>query len=161
MLSFDRLILVLFRLLMAWTFLYAASHQVFNPNFSIVGFLSHTKTFHDFFAPFTDPAIAPVLTFLVAYGHLAIGLSLLTGLMVRASSIAGAAILMMYWMAHMDFPYIENPNNFIIDYHIVYALLLIWLAVKKAGHIYGLDALVSNWKAIQHNPPLRWVTSAS
>ena len=68
---------------------------------------------------------------------------------------------MMYWMAHMDFPYIENPNNFIIDYHIVYALLLIWLAVKKAGHIYGLDALVSNWNAIQHNPPLRWATSAS
>ncbi|NDA46233.1 MAG: DoxX family protein [Alphaproteobacteria bacterium] len=161
MLSFERMTLVLFRLLMAWTFLYAASHQVFNPNFSIVGFLSHTKTFHDFFVPFTDPAIAPILTFLVAYGHLAIGLSLLTGFMVRASSLAGAAILMMYWMAHMDFPYIENANNFIVDYHFVYAVLLIWLGVQRAGHVWGLDGFVSQWASIQHNLPLRWATSAS
>jgi len=25
----------------------------------------------------------------------------------------------MYWTAHMDFPYIENVNNYLIDYHIV------------------------------------------
>ena len=45
------------KLLMAWTFLYAASHQVFVPNWTIVGFLNHTKTFHDFFAIFTTPTM--------------------------------------------------------------------------------------------------------
>ena len=46
----DRSFILVFRLLMAWTFLYAASHQVFNPKFSAAAFLSHTKTFHDVYA---------------------------------------------------------------------------------------------------------------
>ena len=63
---------------MAWTFLYAASHQVFDPQFTVAGFLKGTKTFHDVYAPLTNPSWAPVITFLVAYGHLLIGLSLTT-----------------------------------------------------------------------------------
>src|SRR5580765_2334891 len=85
----ERTLVLVFRLLMAWTFIYAASHQVFVANFSVVGFLKSTKTFHDFFMIFTAPAIAPVVSFLVSWGHLLIGLSLLTGLMVRVSSVFG------------------------------------------------------------------------
>jgi hypothetical protein len=49
----ERNLVLFFRLTMAWTFLYAASHQVFVPEFSVVGFLKTTKTFHDVFAIFT------------------------------------------------------------------------------------------------------------
>jgi thiosulfate dehydrogenase (quinone) large subunit len=62
----DRSFTLVFRLLMAWTFLYAASHQVFNPKFSAATFLSHTKTFHDAYAVLANPTIDPVLTFLVS-----------------------------------------------------------------------------------------------
>ena len=85
----DRSFILVFRLLMAWTFLYAASHQVFNPKFSAAAFLSHTKTFHDVYAVLATPAADPVLTFLVSYGHLLIGLSLLVGLRERQSTPAG------------------------------------------------------------------------
>lgn len=53
-----------------------------------------------------------------------IGLSLLVGLMVRVSASFGVLLMVVYWTAHMDFPYIENKNNFIVDYHIVYGFLL-------------------------------------
>jgi len=151
----DRAYIVFFRLTMAWTFLYAASHQVFDPSFSVVGFLSHTKTFHDLFAVFTTPALAPVVTFLVGYGHLLIGLSLAFGLMVRVSASFGILMLLMYWMAHMDFPYIENKNNFLVDYHIVYAGVLGYLIAKRAGHVWGLDAWVERLPLIADNPRLR------
>jgi thiosulfate dehydrogenase (quinone) large subunit len=81
-----------------------------------VGFLSHTKTFHDVFVIFTTPTMAPITTFLVEYGHLLIGLSLLTGLMVRVSASFGVLLMCIYWFAHMDWPFIENTNNFIVDY---------------------------------------------
>src|SRR5690348_2444734 len=74
--STERAFILFFRLAMAWTFLYSASHQIFVPDWSVAGFLSHTKTFHDVYAPFTAPSVAPALTFLVGYGHLLIGLSL-------------------------------------------------------------------------------------
>src|SRR5215472_4915707 len=99
--TFERNIILYFRFTMAWTFLYAASHQVFDPSFSVAGFLSHTKTFHDVYTVFTAPSIAPVITFLVSYGHLLIGLSLLVGLMVRVSAAFGIALMLMYWTAHM------------------------------------------------------------
>ena len=115
----EKRFIFLLRMLMAWTFLYAASHQVLVPGWSVAGFLSKTKTFHNLFAIFTTPSVAPIVTFLVGYGHLLIGLSLLVGFMVRISACFGILLLLVYWMAHMDFPYIENANNFIVDYHIV------------------------------------------
>jgi thiosulfate dehydrogenase [quinone] large subunit len=151
----ERSFILVFRLLMAWTFLYAASHQVFNAKFSAAGFLSRTKTFHDVYAVFATPAIDPLLTFLVSYGHLLIGLSLLFGFMVRVSATFGVALLLMYWTAHMDWPFIENTNNFIIDYHIVYATLCVYLIVKRAGHVWGLDAWAEKLPFIQQHPSLR------
>jgi thiosulfate dehydrogenase (quinone) large subunit len=111
-----------------------ASHQVFVPGWTIVGFLNHTKTFHDFFAIFTTPPMAPITTFLVEYGHLLIGLSLLFGLMVRVSAAFGVVLIIIYWFAHTDWPFIENTNNFIVDYHLVYAGVLVTLIVTRAGH---------------------------
>ena len=144
-----------FRMLMAWTFIYAASHQVFNPKFSAAAFLSHTKTFHDVYAVFTAPSIDPVLTFLVSYGHLAIGLSLLFGLFVRVSSLAGVALLLLYWTAHMDWPFIENTNNFIVDYHIVYATVCLYLFATRAGHVLGLDGVFEKFAFVRESSILR------
>ena len=153
--STEKYLVVFFRLTMAWTFLYAASHQVFVPSFSVVGFLSHTKTFHDVFAVFTTPTMAPITTFLVEYGHLLIGLSLLTGLMVRVSASFGVLLMGIYWFAHMDWPFIENKNNLIVDYHVVYAGVLVYLIVKKAGHVWGLDGLVENLELVRQHPKLK------
>ncbi|MDB5651900.1 MAG: DoxX [Hyphomicrobiales bacterium] len=151
----DRKFVLAFRLLMAWTFLYSASHQVLNPKFSAAAFLANTKTFHDVYAIFTAPALDPILTFLVSYGHLLIGLSLLVGFMVRVSSLFGVVLILLYWTAHMEWPYIENHNNFIVDYHIVYATVLLFLFAKRGGHVWGLDGWVAALPVVQNNAWLR------
>jgi thiosulfate dehydrogenase [quinone] large subunit len=156
---FERALVFYFRLVMAWTFLYASSHQVFDPNFTVVGFLSHTKTFHDLFAVFTTPMMAPITTVLVEYGHLLIGLSLLFGFMIRISASFGVLLMLIYWMAHMDWPFIENKNNFIFDFHLVYAGVLVLLIVKQAGHVWGLDALVEKMTFFDRHPKLRAIVA--
>ena len=151
----ERNLILYFRFAMAWTFLYAASHQVFVPDFTVVGFLKGTKTFHDVFAVFTTPTMAPITTFLVEYGHLLIGLSLLFGLMVRVSAAFGIMLMLIYWMAHMDWPFIENHNNFIVDYHLVYAGILGYLIAKRAGHVVGLDGWVERHGVMKQHPGLQ------
>ncbi len=151
----EQALIFFFRLAMAWTFLYAASHQVFVPGWSVAGFLSHTKTFHSFYSELTGPGIAAVLTFLVEYGHLLIGLSLLTGLLVRVSASFGVMLMLVYWTAHMDFPYISNVNNFLIDEHIVYAGVLLFLIVKHAGHVWGLDGWLEKAGWVERYPGLK------
>ncbi len=155
----EKGVLLFLRLAMAWTFLYAASHQVFDPNFTVISFLSHTKTFHDFFANFTTPTMAPITTFLVEYGHLLIGLSLLSGLMVRMSSAFGILLMITYWFAHMDFPYISNTNNFLMDEHLVNAGVLAYLMIKQAGHVFGLDGVAEKLPFVQHHTTLHTAVS--
>jgi thiosulfate dehydrogenase [quinone] large subunit len=139
----DRRFVLASRLLMGWVFLYAGLSQVLSHDFTTSQFLAHTKTFHALYEPLTSPVIAPYLTFVVSWGHLLIGLSLVSGLLVRVSGAFGVALMLTYWTAHMDFPYIESHVNLLVDYHIVYAVLIAWLVVANAGHAFGLDGWVA------------------
>jgi thiosulfate dehydrogenase [quinone] large subunit len=151
----EKGLIVFFRLAMAWTFLYAGLRQAFFSDFSVVPFLAHTKTFHDFFAVFATEQWAPITSFLVKWGHLLIGLSLLTGLLVRVSGVFGILLLGTYWLAHMDFPYIETKVNFLLDYHIVYIGVMALLIVRQAGHAWGLDGWLEKRRFVAHHPTLR------
>ena len=136
----EKRFIFLLRMLMAWTFLYAASHQVLVPGWSVAGFLSKTKSFHNLFAIFTTPSVAPSVTF---PAFASTGFTNCCNRSAGISASFGILLLLVYWMAHMDFPYIENANNFIVDYHIVYASILGYLIYKRAGYVWGLDALAS------------------
>lgn len=151
----ERGLVLFFRFAMAWTFLWAGLRQVFFSDFSVVPFLSHTKTFHDVYAVFATAQWAPLISFAVKWGHLLIGLSLLTGLMVRVSGVFGMLLLGMYWTAHMDFPYIESKVNLLLDYHIVYIGVLAFLIARQAGHVFGLDGWLEKQRIIAGHPALR------
>jgi len=157
--NIEQWLIVFFRLTMGWTFLWAGIHHFGDDKF-VLGFLSHVKTFHSVYEPFTSPAIIPTLTFLVEYGHLLIGLSLISGLLVRVSAPFAIALMLLYWTAHMDFPYIENVNNYLVDYHIVYAGVLVYLIVKRAGHVFGLDGWLAKQATVRHTPVLQWLVAA-
>ena len=74
---------------------------------------------------------------------------------MRVSASFGVLMMLMYWMAHMDFPFIENKNNFLVDFHIAYAGVLIYLVAKRAGHVFGLDSWVEKSEFIARHPSLR------
>jgi thiosulfate dehydrogenase [quinone] large subunit len=154
----EQILIVFFRLTMGWTFLWAGIHHFGDDKF-VLGFLSHVKTFHDLYAPLTSPTVIPTLTFLVEYGHLLIGLSLVSGLLVRASAPFAIMLMLTYWTAHMDFPFIEDANNYLVDYHIVYAGVLVYLMVKHAGHVFGLDGWVNQLRTVKRAPMLNWLVA--
>ncbi len=151
---FQPAFVLIFRLLMAWTFLYAASTQVLNPTWNVSDFLAATKTFHDVYGVFSGAAVAGIVALLVAWGHLLIGLSLAIGLMVRLSATVGAILFILYWAAFMDFPYVGGPGNFIVDFHFVYAIILLYLAAVGGGKVFGLDPIAERM-AIDRNSRLR------
>jgi thiosulfate dehydrogenase (quinone) large subunit len=47
-------------------------------------------------------------------------------------------------------------NSFLIDFHVVYAGLVVYLMMKRAGHVFGLDGLASMLPVVQNNALLRW-----
>lgn len=152
----ENVLIVFFRLCLGWTFLWAGIHHFGDSQF-VPGFLSHTKTFHGVYGPMAASPYVPLLTFLIEYGHLAIGLSLVSGLFVRASAPFAILLMLLYWTAHMDFPYIENVNSLLIDFHVVYAGLAVYLIMKNAGHVFGLDAWAANLPVVRSDARLAWL----
>lgn len=152
----HRGLILFFRIAMGWTFLYAGITQIFiEPHWTAAGFLAGTKTFHWLYGPLVGSSFMPLIDFCVKWGHLLIGLSLISGFMVRVSGVFGILLMLVYWTAHLDFPYVTSPLNFIIDEHIVDAALIIYLIAVRAGHVFGLDAVAEKIGVIGQNPLLR------
>jgi len=82
-------------------------------------------------------------------GLLGIGLALLLGIGMRIAAVAGALMLVLMWTAVLP-----PENNPFMDDHLVYALVLVALALGDAGRTLGLGAwwqqtsLVRRWPVL-------------
>ena len=155
----ERTLIVLLRLSIGWVFLCAAIHHYGDSGY-VAGFLSHTKTFHPLYGPLATSSFLPLISFFVEYGHLLIGLSLISGFLVRASAPFAIMMMILYWTAHMNFPFIDNVNNLIVDEHLIFVLVLGYLIVRRAGHVWGLDGWAANLQVIRHSNGLSWLIPA-
>lgn len=152
--NLDRGIIFALRIMIGWTFLYAGMWQIWE-NYDAAGFLNHVVTFHDFFAVFAQPAVLPYTNFLMKWGHLLIGLSLASGFFVRASAPFAVLLMITYYCAHLEWPYVENHLNFIVDFHLVYAAVIVYLIAHRAGHVWGLDGFLEDMHLVERYPALR------
>src|SRR6516165_8352598 len=145
-----------FRMTAGSLFLHASlADEILNPRFVETHFIpvvNQAGPFHPFFSIFADPALAPIIGPLVPYGHLLIGLSLLTGLMVRISGSVGFVLLMFYLLVGIQTPDLNVVNHSAVvipiiltyridifagtilgDVHTVYCAILVYLIVGDAG----------------------------
>jgi thiosulfate dehydrogenase (quinone) large subunit len=93
-------------------------------------------------------------------GLLGIGLALILGIGLRISAVSGTAMMLLMWAAEWPlakFTSAGEPSmsvNPIVDYHIIYALALIALALTYAGHTWGLGRLWARLPFVHRN---RWL----
>jgi thiosulfate dehydrogenase [quinone] large subunit len=150
----QKLALFLLRIAMGWFMFYAGITKVLNPEWSAEGYLKAAKTFQGFYSWFASPGILPITNFVNAWGLTLLGVSLILGAAVRLSSILGAVLMILYYFPVLTFPYIK-PFAFIVDEHIIYALVLIYFALIRAGRIYGLDDWILELPICKKFPKVR------
>jgi thiosulfate dehydrogenase [quinone] large subunit len=132
---------VLLRIAFGWLFFHAGLSKILDPAWSAAPYLAKASTFPSLFAWLASPGILPATDFLNAWGLFLIGLSLLVGLLVRWSTPAGAALMFLYYLPALRFPY-AGSHSVIVDEHVVYLLALLLLARLDAGGAYGLDGVL-------------------
>lgn len=115
-----------------------------NPTF---GFLSNaTGPFADFYHAIAGDLWVNVLFM----GGLAlIGLALLSGIGMRVAAVSGTILMLLMYGASL--PLETNP---ILDEHIIYAIVLIGLALSGAGRTLGLGQWWSKLAAVRKYPVL-------
>ncbi|MDQ6839781.1 MAG: DoxX family protein [Actinomycetota bacterium] len=83
-------------------------------------------------------------------GLLAIGVALLLGIGTRIAAVSGAVLLVLMWSASLP-----PANNPFMDEHLIYAAVLLGLAVVGAGNILGLGRQWTNTDVVRRHP---WLT---
>ena len=139
MMRFQTYSLVLLRLALGWLFFYAGITKILNPEWSAAGYLKGAKTFSGLYQWLSGPSALPVINFLNEWGLTLIGISLILGVGVRASSYAGALLMALYYFPVLEFPFI-GTHSYIVDEHIIYIISFWVLGVFRAGRMFGIDA---------------------
>lgn len=150
------------RLAMGWTFLWPFLDKTFglghetakadawiNGGSPTSGFLGHATKgpFSDTYQSFAGHAWADWLFML---GLLGIGTALILGVAVRAAVAAGSLLLVLMWTAVLP-----PDNNVFLDDHLIYALILVVLALTSAGHTFGFGKMWEKLPIVKNNAFLR------
>ncbi|MEM9777444.1 MAG: hypothetical protein AAF902_22895 [Chloroflexota bacterium] len=151
---------VTLRIVLGLIFLYGALNSLFgftgegpgwlngggSPTFGYLNF----ATYGPFSGFFQGLAGNPIVDVLHVGGQLLIGLSLLLGVGLRIAGYAGA--LQMFLIYLSAFP---PPFNPILDEHIVYAIVLVAIAVLQPGTVLGFGKAWSELDVVKNYPILQ------
>jgi len=135
-------------------FLIFGEYKVFGSQFTLGGGFQHW--IHRFLDDGAYPFMVPILrglvlphgtaiAFLVAYGEMAIGLSLVLGLLVRAASVCGCLyMLALLFSSNYPGPHAEPWQYFgaSLD-HLVLAFCFVAFMIGRAGKTWSVSAWAS------------------
>ena len=149
------------RLAMGWIFLWAFLDKVFGFGFATPearswinggsptkGFLANaTGSFESFYRSIAGDTWA---NWLFMIGLAGIGLALILGIGTRIAAGTGSLLLVLMWTAALPL-----DNNPFLDDHLIYAGLLVALAVVNAGNTLGLGTYWARLPIVRKAPWLR------
>jgi thiosulfate dehydrogenase (quinone) large subunit len=166
---FTAVLRIVTGLVFAWAFLdktfglgyaTASENAWINGGSPTKGFLGHLDhgPFADMFHSWAGAWWADTLFML---GLAGVGTALLLGIGLRVAAGAGTLMMLLMWAAEWPLARFTDAGeptmstNPVIDYHIIYALVLIVLAITAAGTTWGLGKAWAKLDIVEKNPWLR------
>ena len=140
----KRIIYTLLRIAVGWHFLYEGISKLFIPGWSSENFLiNSTGPISVLFQNLaSSPSLLKIVDTLNIYGLILIGIGLFVGLWVRYASIAGIALLILYYFVYPPFGISLFGNTeghvFIVNRIFIEAVLLFYFILSKTQG-YGIE----------------------
>jgi thiosulfate dehydrogenase [quinone] large subunit len=128
-----------------------------SPTQGFLGNLDHGP----FAAMFRGWAGAAWADWLFMLGLAGIGIALVLGIGMRVAAVSGTVMMLLMWAAEWPLDRFTDAGeptmsaNPVLDYHVVYALVLIWLAVAATGTVWGFGRQWARLDVVEKNPWLR------
>lgn len=145
-------VLVILRLLIGWHLFYEGIAKLLTEGWSSAGFLSESKWILSGFASWVtgNARVLEVVDFLNIWGLIAIGTALILGLFIRFSAVAGAVLLLLYYLNNppltgLEYSMPAEGSYLIVNKTLIEAITLLLLALFPAHRAFGLEALVSGY----------------
>jgi len=128
-----------------------------SPTQGFLGNLDHGP-FAEMFRGWAGAAWADWLFML---GLAGLGVALIAGIGLRIAAVAGTLMMLLMWAAEWPLDRFTDAGeptmstNPILDYHIIYALVIITLALSAAGNTWGFGKQWARLDVVAKNPWLR------
>ncbi len=153
--------LTISRIIVGWYFLYEGIAKLLTPQWTAKIFLMESKwIFSGIFHQIAEsPEALRVVDYLNIWGLILLGLSLIIGLFVRWSSIAGSILMLFYFVAYPPIPgytfgSITEGSYLLVNKTLILLFILIVFALLPSNLWYGLDRLVKRWKKEKPEAPI-------
>lgn len=104
--------------------------------------------------PFFAAIASPTVDVLFMAGMLGIGVAVMLGIGLRVSAVVGTVILILMYLAEWSFGANAASTNPVVDYHLIYALALIVVALLAGGDTWGLGLA---WKRLAIVKRMPWL----
>ena len=137
------------RILIGWHFLYEGLSKLFSPGWTAAVYLMDSQWilsgfFHSLAA--NDSALQ-IVNFLNIWGLILIGIGLFLGVLTRFASIAGAFLMLLYYIANPPFiGYISEVSGegqyLIVNKSLVEMAILLLLAFLPSRFTFGIDRMI-------------------
>lgn len=103
---------------------------------------------------FFTAVASPASDILFQLAMLGVGAAVMLGIGLRVSAVVGSVLMVAMYLAEWPFGANAASTNPLVDYHIIYALVLVALAVLSAGDTWGAGA---RWKQLPVVERLPWL----
>lgn len=158
------------RLSLGFVFLWAGYEKIeteLGGKFATSGFLSHVSG--PFAFMFTGMTGNPAVEYLLVYGELLIGVSLMLGIFTRVGGISGALMTLLLYMStlpamtagftgsYLDF---LMSKNALVSYYIIYIFVFVAFVFLVPGRFLGLDGVMQNTSFVERRPTLSRIMKA-
>ncbi len=102
--------------------------------------------------PFFASIASPATDVLFMIAMLAIGSAVMLGIGLRVSAVAGTFVLLLMYLAEWPASFNAGSTNPIVNYHVIYALSLVLIAVLSAGDTWGAGRAWKRLGLVQRAP---------
>ncbi len=151
--------LTLLRIVVGWHFMYEGIAKLLTPGWTAKTYLIGSMwIFNGIFQQMADsPKVMNVVDFLNVWGLILIGFSLLIGLFVRWSSVAGAIMLLFYFVAYPPIPgytlgAISEGSYLVVNKVLIEFFILVVFIAMPSGFMFGADRWIKRWKEEKAHP---------
>ncbi|MBF4578432.1 DoxX family protein [Frigoribacterium sp. VKM Ac-2530] len=103
---------------------------------------------------FFTAVASPASDILFQLAMLGVGAAVMLGIGLRVSAVVGSVLMVAMYLAEWPFGANAASTNPLVDYHIIYGLVLVALAVLAAGDTWGVGA---RWRQLPLVRRLPWL----
>jgi thiosulfate dehydrogenase [quinone] large subunit len=135
----QKLLVILLRMAVGWYLLYQGI-VAFNPNWSLAPYIANPHTFPNFYASIAQHGTLTYIEFLIKGMFILAGALLIGGIFVRIGALIGMALMLFFYFPLLAFPYV-GPGYYLIDEHLLIAILLAYLFAIRAGEFFGIGTM--------------------